>query len=157
MNSYYYHNILYYFIYLFKNLMNNICNLMNNYNKDKCENYYNSWYISLHEKEIQNIRTNYKVIDVDCLDASLVNSKIYNDKYFEKSPEKTKIINNMLEYYLNDKDKDIYMKTDYICNERNKICICNTRAEEFRKLYDVINYKENKKYISWCKSENDKF
>ena len=33
---------------------------------------------------IKNIRTNYKVIDVDCLDTSLVNSKIYNDKYFEK-------------------------------------------------------------------------
>jgi len=128
----------------------------NNY-KVQRNNYRNYWYTSLNDNQIQCIRTNYKVIDVECLNFSLINLKIFNDKYFQKSPEKKKIINNMLEYYLNDKDKDIYIKTDYICNERNKICICNTRAEEFRKTYDGINYKENKKYISWCKNENDKF
>ena len=58
----------------------------------------------------------------------------------------------MVEFYLNDKDKEIYKKTDYLCNEKEKLCICNTHADDFRKIYDGINYKQNIKYISWCKN-----
>lgn len=32
----------------------------------------------------------------------------------------------MLKYYLNNKDKAIYKKTDYLCN---------THADDFRKIY----------------------
>lgn len=63
----------------------------------------------------------------------------------------------MLEYYLNDKDKSIYKKTDYLCNKKEKFCICNTHADDFRKIYDGINYSPNIKYVSWCKKENDNF
>lgn len=117
-----------------------------------CEKYYNSLYTSLNEEKIQYIRNNYTVIDVDWLDKTLVNSKMF----LEKSP-KEEIVNNMLEYYLNDKDRSIYKKTDYLCNEKEKVCICNTHADDFRKIYDGINYLPNLKYISWCKKNKDNF
>ena len=118
----------------------------------KTTKYHNSHYASLNDEEIQNIRKNYKVIDVDWLDHTLVNSKMFNDDYFVKSPKKKEVVNNMLEHYLNDKDDNthIYKITDYLCNQRERICICNTQASDFRKLYEGINYRKETKYISWC-------
>lgn len=117
-------------------------------------NQYHIRYFVLYDHEIQHIRTNYKVVDVDWLESIQVNSKIFNDDYFLKSPQKKEIINNMTDFFINDKDKAIYKKTDYLCNEKEKLCICNTNAEKFRQIYDRINYKENKKYISWCEKIN---
>ena len=87
-------------------------------------------------------------------------SSRYNRRKFGldiKSPQKKVFINNMVEFYLNDKDKSINKKTNYLCNEKEKICVCNTHADDFRKIYDGINYEENVTYISWCKKLNDKF
>lgn len=105
-------------------------------------------YFSIDDSNIEEIKLNYKVIDVDYLDTTLVNSKMIADNYFIKFPEKKIIVNNMLAYYLTNKDKAIYKKTDYLCNERDKICICNTHADDFRKIYDRTNYKNGDKYIS---------
>jgi len=124
--------------------------ITNNYEK-----YFTSYYTSIHDDEIQNIRNNYKVIDVDWLDNTQVNSKIMNDEYFEKSPKKKELINNMLNYYRNDKFKNVYKMTEYLCNEKEKICICNTHAADFRKIYEGINYNQNQKYISWCKNNDN--
>ena len=79
--------------------------------------------------------------------------KIFDDDYFT---QKKYVINNMVDFYLNDKDKGIYKKTDYLCNEKEKLCICNAHADDFRKIYDGINYKPNVKYIDWCKKVNDR-
>jgi len=133
---------------------------MGNSIPNNSEKYHNSYYSTIDDDEIKRIRSNYKVVDVDWLDIILVNSKIFDDEYFVKLPKKKEIINNMLELYLNDKDecnKHIYKITDYLCNEREKICICNTHAEDFRKIYQGINYRQNTKFISWCKKKNDKF
>jgi hypothetical protein len=121
------------------------------------EKYIECQFTLLNDNEITHIRTNYKVVDVDWLDASKVKHKIFGDDYFKKSPLKTYVINNMVDFYLNDKDKEIYKKTDYLCNEKEKICICNIHADDFRKIYDGINYKQNIKYISWCKKYKDNF
>ena len=121
------------------------------------QKYIECGFTSLNNDEIKHIRTYYKVVDVDWLDASKVNYQIFDDEYFKKSPQKNYVINNMVDFYLNDKDKGIYKKTDYLCNEKEKICICNIHADDFRKIYDGINYKQNKKYISWCKKYKDKF
>ena len=126
--------------------------ITNNYKK-----YYNSFYTLLDETKIQYIRKNYTVIDVDWLDKTLVNSKMFNNEFFEKYPQKKEIINNMLDFYLNDKDKNIYIKTEYLCNEKEKICICNINADDFRKIINGTNYQPNLKYISWCKKDNDHF
>lgn len=101
------------------------------------------------EKEI---RTLYKVIDVNWLDPVLVKSKILCDaEYLKYKPKTEEIVHNMLNYYINHKDVDIYKKTDYLCNDREKICICNLHADYFRKIYDAHHYKQENKYISWFK------
>jgi hypothetical protein len=114
-----------------------------------CKNNSNSdLFTILDSQQLQNIKTNYKIINVYWLDRIQVNSKIFADDYF-KPTKKREIINNMLDYYLNHNDKLIYKKTDYLCNEKEKICICNIHAEDLRKIYDGINYKKNNKFISW--------
>ena len=82
-------------------------------------------------------------------------------KYFDKSNSdnsktKEEIINSMLVYYLTCQDRAIYKKTDYLCNEREKFCICNTHADDFRKIYNG-NYKEGDKFISWFREKKHRF
>lgn len=108
-------------------------------------------FTGIDEERIVYLRNNYKIIDVDYLNPMLVTSKIFNDKYFKQSPHKIDIVNNMLNYYFNHSDRPIYEKTEYLCNEKQKICICNTHADDLRKIYDGIHYESNKKYISWYK------
>jgi hypothetical protein len=70
--------------------------------------------------------------------------------------QKKEVVNNMLEYYLNDKDEHnihIYKMTDYLCNDKERVCICNTHADDFRKIYQGVNYNKNKKYISWLEKK----
>ena len=121
------------------------------------KNNYKDFFTSLSDSKIEQIRTSYKVIDVPYLDPIKVNYTMFADKYFKSNPEKQEIINNMLDFYLSHKDKAIYKKTDYLCNEKEKICICNTHAEDFRKIYDEQNYKPGDKYISWVRQKNSHF
>jgi hypothetical protein len=107
-------------------------------------------FTGIDEENIAYLRNNYKIIDVDYLDTNLVHSKMFGDNFFIL-PQKKDIVNNMLDYYLTHKDKAIYKKTDYLCNAKERLCICNTHADDFRKIYDGINYKSNDKYISWFK------
>jgi hypothetical protein len=118
---------------------------------------YTDYFSSLSDTTIDTIRSTYKVIDVPYLDPIKVSSKIFADEYFQNNPGKEEIINNMVDFYLIHKDKPIYKKTDYLCNEKEKICICNTQAEDFRKIYDEQNYKPGKKYISWIRRKEDHF
>ena len=122
-------------------------------NKDN----YTDFFTSISDTKIEIIRSTYKVIDVPYLDHIKIRYNMFTDKYFENNPEKQEIINNMLDFYLSHKDKAIYKKTDYLCNEREKICICNTHAEDFRKIYDEQNYKPGDKYISWIRRKKDNF
>ena len=94
---------------------------------------------------------NYKVIEVTWLDAIQVNYKMFNDDYFENSSCKKEMVKEMLNYYLNHQDKAIYKKTDYLCNKKEKICICNIHADDLRKIYEGNNYDKPSKYISWYK------
>ena len=121
------------------------------------KNNYKDFFTSLSDSKIEQIRKSYKVIDVPYLDPIKVNYTMFADKYFQNNPGKEEIINNMLDFYLSHKDKPIYKKTDYLCNEKEKICICNTHAEDFRKIYDEQNYKPGEKYISWIRRKKDHF
>jgi hypothetical protein len=113
-------------------------------------NTFNDFYTGIDEEIIVDLRNNYKILYVDYLDIDLVHAKMYDGNAFVL-PRKKDIVNNMLKYYLNHKDCEIYKITDYLCNEKEKICICNTHAADFRKIYDGVNYKPDKKYISWFK------
>ena len=126
---------------------------MGNSNKQ----FYNDSFTSLDNKQIEHIRSNYKIIDVPYLNPIIVRSAIFADDYFTKSPIKTDIINNMLDYYLKHPDKHIYQKTDYLCKKKERVCICNIHAKDFRRIYDNIHFKEDDKYISWFKLYNDPF
>lgn len=108
----------------------------------------NDYFTSVDDEKIADLKNNYTIIEVDYLDPILVRSKMFGDNFFQL-PEKKEVVNDMLNYYLNHKDTEIYKKTDYLCNEKEKVCICNTHAADFRKIYDGINYKPNDKYISW--------
>jgi hypothetical protein len=126
-------------------------------NTSSSNKYYNSHYSLLDDNQIKDIRKNYKVIDVDWLDIVLVNSKMFNDEYFTKSPKKKEVISDMLQFYLNDKDPHnthIYRITDYLCHDKEQICICNTHADDFRKIYEGNNYKKESKYISWLENKS---
>ena len=108
----------------------------------------NDYFTSLDDEKIADLKNNYTIIEVDYLDPILVFSKMLNET-FSRKEEKKAIVDKMLKYYLNHADKEIYKKTDYLCNETEKVCICNTHAEDFRRIYDGLNYKPNDKYISW--------
>ena len=69
---------------------------------------------------------------------------MFGDAYFNLS--KTKIMYNMLEHYLTDNNKEIYgKKINYICNKKEKICICNINANNYN---DAI-------YIAWIKNKSN--
>ena len=135
-----------------ENIISYCDNLLNKNNyKDKYETYLST----LKLNEIEDIRKRYKIIDVKWIDKTQVNYFMFGNEYFNLS--ETKIINNMLKHYLTDKDKEIYeKKINYICNKKEKICICNINANNFRKIYDDINYKDEI-YISWIKKCDEHF
>jgi len=113
----------------------------NNIQSNTFDDFYTS--CGIDEEIMVDLRNNYKIIYVDYLDPDLVHAGMYDRNSF---------VYNMLDYYLHHKDKEIYKITDYLCNEKEKVCICNTHADDFRKIYDGVNYKPNKKYISWFKN-----
>lgn len=64
----------------------------------------------------------------------------------------------MVKYYQNHKDSEILTKqTDLLCNKKERICICNVNADNFRKIYNRVNYKADDKFISWIKKSNEPF
>lgn len=126
-------------------------------NKNKFIDYDNDFFSYLDEDNYIHLKDNYKIVEVEMLDPITVSIKMFGDDYFKKFPEKKKVIQSMVKYYLQHNDKSIYEQTDYLCNEREKICICNLYARELRKSIEGKNYKSDNAYISWCKRENDKF
>ena len=115
-----------------------------------CEKYFTD----ISQKEYDRIRSLYTIIDVDYLNIVLVNYNMFNNPTFTENPKKKEVVDNMLHYYLSHKDKAIYKKTDLLCNDKEQICICNTHADDFRKIYDGVNYRPNKKYISWFEQKD---
>ena len=64
----------------------------------------------------------------------------------------------MLNYYLTSNSTYIYQKkTELLCNEKQRICMCNIYAADYRKILEGINYKKDKKDISWIRGINDHF
>lgn len=99
----------------------------------------------------QNMINNYKILKVDYLSKENINWEVFRNKDLTK--KQIDIINEMSNYYLEHKDRAIYKKTDFLCNIKEEICICNIHADDFRRIYDNINYKKDQKYISYFKSE----
>lgn len=119
---------------------------------------YKDTFTSINYDKIKYIKQNYTIINVDWIDIDLVHENIVKNEYFIANPAKIEIVNDMLNYYLTRNDKYIYQKkTDFLCNEKQNICLCNTYAEDYRKILDGINYKKDEKYISWIRILNEHF
>lgn len=118
--------------------------------------YDDDYFCSLDLDDITNIRSRYKVIDVDWFGKTQVNLAIFNDKYFYSNPHKEKVINDMVEHFLTHNDKNFYKKTNYLCNKKEQLCICNTNANNLRKIYNGVNYKDDT-YCAWVKKPNEPF
>jgi hypothetical protein len=117
-------------------------------------NTYTSYFSTLSNDEVKNIRSDYEIIDVDYLNPV---STMYNAKWTNKLDEKKlNIVKELLDYHLENKDSKIYEKTNYLCNKKERMCICNTHANDLRKIFDGINYKEET-YVSWIKKSNEPF
>lgn len=126
----------------------------NSYINNNLSNKYTSSYWTLNNEEIEKIRKNYDIIDVDYLDPILT---MYNARWINKLDEKRlNITKELLDYHLEEKNAKIYEKTNYLCNRKERICICNTHANDLRKIFDGINYKEET-YVNWIKKTNDSF
>jgi hypothetical protein len=137
-----------------ENIISYFNNLLNK-NNHKEKDIYEKNLSTIKLNEIEDIRKRYKIIDVKWIDKTQINYSMFGDEYFNLS--KKNFVNNMLEHYLTDKDKEIYeKKINYICNKKEKICICNINANNFRKIYDDINYKDEI-YISWIKKCDEPF
>lgn len=113
---------------------------------------------SLKESEIKEIRKNYTIIDIPIFAPIMISNKISTNTYFLKNPDKKKIIEQMIHFYLSDNNKYIYKKTDYLCSEKEKICFCNLHANQLRTIYDKHIFSDEKdvKYVHWYeKRPND--
>lgn len=108
-------------------------------------------YYFLSDSYTEHIRKYYTVINVKYIDKMLIDCKMTNG-YTEQ--EKVDV-NNILDFCLKSKDKHIFKKTDYLCNDTKKICICNENADAFRRIYDGDNYS-GEKFILFLRDVNDK-
>ncbi len=119
--------------------------------------YQNVSYSTIKPNEITNLRNDYKIIDIKWLDLVQINLAMFGDEYFEKHPNKKQIVYDMTEHFSTDPDKSIYKKkTNYLCNQKEKLCICNVNANDFRKIYDGCNYTDEC-YVAWIKKANEPF
>lgn len=119
---------------------------------------YTDTFTSIKDDEIKYIKENYTIINVNLIARDLVHENIAKNKFFIENPEKIEVVNDMLNYYLTRNDTYIYQKkTELLCNEKQRICMCNIYAADYRKILEGINYKKDKKYISWIREINDHF
>jgi len=116
---------------------------------------YKDFYTGIDDEKVLDLRKNYTILDVDYLDPRLVLHQMEKHES-DLDSSRRECVNKMLDFYMNHEDKAIYKKTEYLCCAKEKICICNTHADDFRKIYDGISYMPNAKYISWFRSCTNK-
>ena len=110
-------------------------------------------YIKLYEKfnvlKNPNVLKNYMIISVDTFDKIKILEKLKLEilpsvEYYMKDITIFQI-EEMLDFYLNHKNSEIYKITDYICHFDLRICIHNTNGLQLRNK--IIEPSNNIKYI----------
>lgn len=136
---------------------------MGNTNKKTFTDETHRYYVSLHQNsnEVKNIRNMHTVIDVDYFTTLKPETKIVVEVLPEKQldPEelKTRRAFDMVDFcFKNELERD-YQKIDYVCNEKERLCVCNTHADDFRKIYNGQNYKEGRVLVAWVSKKGDRF
>ena len=100
-------------------------------------------YYSVSSQEFEKIKKDNEIILVDYFEKNYVLNKISQYPSIYK-----KSISDMLSYYTNHRDKNIYKKTDCLCNFELNMCIVNRNANFFRKIYDGETYQNETHYVS---------
>lgn len=138
-------------------------NILNSVNKisENTHDYYCSTNNNNSSDYVKDLRDKYKVIDVDYfVPESSIKKKemeiIVTDSKMLYKPEPTMVFDMMDFCFKNDTER-YYQKIDYVCNEKERVCICNTHADDFRKIYDGKNYKEGIVNVIWVKKRNERF
>lgn len=89
--------------------------------------------------EYMNKIKKYKILTVSWFDEINVNCSMGSIHYFKQNPNKKLVIFDMINFILKDTNKKTYLyDTDYICNEKEQLCIYN----DFKNT--VKNYDSNK-------------
>lgn len=138
---------------------------MPNKMSEKTHEYYYSTHIN--SSDVKRIRdpNNYTVINVDYffpessmkkIEPSIIVSDL--DKVYSTSkPSQTSMAYDMMDFCFKDESDQHYQRVDYVCNEQEGVCICNTHADDFRKIYDGQDYKSGRVNIIWVKKKNQRF
>jgi hypothetical protein len=109
--------------------------------------------ISIPSTTLNEIINNYKIIYVPYFTYDKIHSSVYEDQYFIRDQYKINIITKMVYYYFDHPNMNKYLKTDYYCCEKEKVCICNINAQYALEETDIK--KEGYKYVSWFKELNN--
>jgi hypothetical protein len=96
----------------------------------------------LSDSELTLLNKEYKIIEVPSFDYYQISSKLFGNEYFDTTFNQKKVVDSMLQH----QDVDLFKRTDFICNEKEKICICNNGAEDLRKL---LSDHKSQKFIKW--------
>lgn len=136
-----------------------------NYNCAMADKYYNDKYIPISDEEIKELEQTYNIINVPFLHEHQIiygiDKNYYRNLVRYEADEKEesikyikaqKITYSLLDVISKNGGRELYNKLDYICNEKEKVCICNENANLFRKIYDPPFYyslDKNKKFINW--------
>ena len=120
-----------------------------NFNSNKPTKTPINFFEKIDEINYDIIKSNNQIISVNWNNFNL-DSILFHNPTLDSNEVKS--INKMLQLYSTHKDKDIYkIQTDLICDEQNRICICNEDAYKFRQIYQGKNYDKTTKYINWIK------
>lgn len=111
--------------------------------------YYDENYYEYSESNVNDLKLNYKIINVPYFCPMIIKHEIFNHMDYKIDLTREKSIENMINFWSTHKDKHIFEKTDYLCNRTEKLCICNTQADDLRKIYDGENYKPNLTFVSF--------
>jgi len=109
-------------------------------------------YSTLSHTEVNELRCNYDIFYIDWLDRSqIITAMQTNHSILSNTAQKQRVLQNMMDYYVNRTDTRVYDMTDYICDETSRMCICNTHADDFKKIYDKSQneFRTSKTYVSW--------
>lgn len=96
---------------------------------------YKTNYKVLNSDSIVNVKNKYKIIEINWFDPIQVSSTLFEDEYFKLNPHKIKVLEDMVDHLYTHTNNSIGVnKTNYICNEKECLCIAN--KNNFNIIYD---------------------
>jgi len=102
-------------------------------------------YIGYDKNELSSCIKPHNRIDINCLDKEQMHTKVKDLNAYINNKER---IDRMIDFYTHCKERNLYEKTDLLCDQQSGICFHITKADEIRKLCDGKNYQKGAAYKS---------